>query len=232
METAPSQTKRLVQTRQLLEIASYSPDDAAELEVNLPPTESYRFMGRYDGAAKDLYSDFYRQAVATGDTDLTALAKRAGILHGFHMITKILSYAPHAYNEYTEKHNKPRSSEELAEILRNSSGILRVFAGIDQRRNHTYEANFGLLDTAPIYESLPFVITEDETGQLIFTVSRTTEVQTKVELINRQREGDLDPLNGSQKCPALGRVLSTQWENAICMCSERPDLFDFDLRAR
>ncbi len=222
-----SPDKRREQIRTLSNIDQVRLESVFVLGDLATRTEDPRFSGPYARVADGLVATFQAKAHASQNAGYIELAKAGVTQHGFNVLAKILSYAPEAYLSYTRDNGLSPDIEELSNILSWSSDVLDTFARTDVKRNHVLEINFGLLGQDTL-RTQPFEIRLDDRLLPHYTPNRELLVRSSLELQYREKIGDL-PSEGSSKCPALGRVLKNQWNQAIEICVKDETLFQRDL---
>ena len=230
----PPKTEKLrgIQAKQLRRIMNFKPgEDSIDAEAKIVPNNRFRFPDPYSRLAGRMYNDFYNRAVSSGDKRLVEVTETPVVLYGFHVVARILKAAPPAYVEYTAQSGQTKSVDELGQILKNSTGILDLFAGMDVLRNRVYEYSFGLKASAnrlPVVR--PFIVAPNEEERLHFTVNPDIQPEAEAEIQHQINIGDIkgEPKN-YQKCPALGYVLKSQWSVAIDACMSDPHLFAWDI---
>jgi hypothetical protein len=185
----------------------------------------------YSELSRGLYSDFCAKALTSRNKDLIKLARGSGIMHGFNVIGRMLSYAPAAYGRYMTQSGQEPSADHLGEVLKNSSDILEVFADMRENDSYTYEWAFGLLSSKKPWSEMPFFLTRDENDQLVYAASPSLLARA-AENVSRQRflDNPAELKISHRRCPALGYVLKSEWQKAIETCVTSPELFAADLR--
>ncbi len=217
-------------SQQAKDLASIVRDPAAQGESDFVPEydKDNRFDHAYGRLGEDLYIGFAQQANASGNERLIELASRYNVLNGLYIMTRLLSYAPSAYVEYTKARPVAEQSlDELGQIMQASRSVLKPFADRDIKGSQTYEIHFGLQQYPPMYSDVPpFLIEENEAGDVQLQASPTILRRAGIETIQRGIP-TLDP--SKIYCPAVGMVMNSLWSAAVTECVERPELFPADL---
>ncbi len=220
------QQLRHAQAKALSEIIQQPTDQPPLIEL-CPVSESdVRFNDPYGRLAENLFNGFVKQAQVLGDVQKLRLASHPSVLHGCYVLTRLAGFGPKAYDAYLadQEPRKPFSMQELETTMRRSKDIIKPFADTDLIANRIFENHFGLLSFDPIYEAMPFVIKPDTEGDLRFMASPKTLLLAQIKVIGTRLSNN-DSMKSSARCPALGLVLNSLWDEAIDRCVNDPQLF-------
>jgi len=142
-----------------------------------------------------------------------------GVRHGFATLTRILYYAPTAYQRYNRHARQKGTLQELETILRHSSQTPEFFARMDGASASFFERGFGIHSDERYMLPWPFLIQDEEgTPRYIPTPTLVEEITTQNTLYGRK----VEPY---EFCPARGRFMSRLWNAAITQCVNNPNLF-------
>jgi hypothetical protein len=187
------------------------------------------FPGRYRDIARSFASSFRAKATTSQHPRLIELASDTNVQLGFSVLCQTLSLAPDAYNEYTQQKRKEKSVEQLSRILQRSGRhLVAYFADVSVNVSKIRELEFGIYD-----RNLPnpYEIIDRETGAELVPISDAIDRANMVALTAMMdgRLNEEEVLDKGRRCPALGRVLFSHWDEAIYICANNPALFAADL---
>jgi hypothetical protein len=187
------------------------------------------FQGRYGDLARSLAKAFRAKAATSEDPRLINLATERNVHLGFCVLCQTLSFAPDAYDIYTRQRSKERSVEQLSDILRRSGWpLVTHFASVSSALSKIRQVEFGIYDHNP---SNPYKVVDGDSGAEIIpspeAVGRADMTALRA-MINGWLHEE-DAVDKSRRCPALGRVLFSYWNEAIDVCASNPALFAADL---
>lgn len=178
-------------------------------------TPDHRYDDPFGKISERLFTNFIS---SIHDDTERELLSRESTLHGFYIIGKVLSYMPAIFNNFCEATDRHYDAADLATILKQSNGgFLSEMQATDNRRNTTYELNFGLLGYPTISGEQPFEFSLDEEKVSIDLNAQLLRA-TRIEIAQRMRAGDLDSINQQATCPASGRVTDIIWNEAVEAC--------------
>lgn len=225
--SAGLQETRRQQARDLRTLLGNSQFEAATDTSGIEFIRDKRFNGEYGLLAERLFCGLGERATATGNERLVEFAGGLNVLHGCYVMGKILSYGPSAYLKYLadSPETKDPAAIDLGNIMLRSKKILRLFADKTQRDNTTYEINFGLHQYSPVHEKVPFRISPNESGLLVFSESPVTLMHTRLEIARRNLQKGVESEPDGIHCPASGRVLDSIWSAAVEECVKDASLF-------
>ncbi len=186
----------------------------------------------YEWLGVKLAEDFIARAQQSGDEHVRRIGHYGPVWQGCRGIGMVLSFAGSAYKRHTANEWRSIDWVEFETSLRASSDIIRTFASIDRDRAGIREIDFGIdvrYRNIPSYERIPFVFERNDDGDLRYGLSMHTLRQADFLIAQEEESGKLSELPSHRKCPALGIVMETLWQQAITDCMKGPTLFPNDL---
>ncbi len=163
-----------------------------------------------------------------------SLAKRRGYhenrVDGGKVMSKILRFAVPAYLPFAAGESRDPDMQELGDVLSRSYAALKPFATTDDRRALEQERVFGVSpidDKEPGYERVPFLCERDEAGVTAFVPSPYSMAIASNSILHLERVVP-NLKNSTGGCPAFGKLLEVQWNQAVAICMDVPSLFQLD----